>query len=213
VSAGTSSSLILASASPRRRELLARLGIPFEVVPAGVDESVPEVPEDPVQLARDLAHAKAAEIAATRPGYLVLAADTIVVLDGRILGKPGSEAEAWQTLGALRGRPHYVITGVAVARGADIRVDYVLSTIHMRDYGDDEITDYIASGDPFDKAGSYAIQHERFRPVERYEGCYCNVVGLPLILTWQLLLQAGVPVPDLASLDLPDQCRHCPLGR
>jgi septum formation protein len=205
--------LILASASPRRRELLARLGLPFEVLPAGVDESTPEVPADAVELARDLARAKAAEIAAARPDAPVVAADTIVVLDGRILGKPESEDEAWQTLRAIRGRPHYVITAVAVARDADIHVDYALSTVHMRDYADDEIAKYIASGDPFDKAGSYAIQHERFRPVERYEGCYCNVVGLPLIMTWQLLLQAGVPVPDLGSLDLPEQCRPCPLGR
>jgi septum formation protein len=206
-------SLILASASPRRRELLARLRLPFEVLPAGVDESAPEVPVDAVELARDLARAKAAEIAVTRPEAPVVAADTIVVLDGRILGKPESEDEAWETLRALRSRPHSVITAVAVARGADVHVDHALSTIHMRDYAEDEIADYIASGDPFDKAGSYAIQHERFRPVERYEGCYCNVVGLPLIMTWQLLLESGVPVPDLTSLDLPEQCSHCPIGR
>lgn len=205
--------LILASASPRRRELLSFLGLAFTVLPADVDESIPEAMDDPARFARSLAERKARSISERYPRTAVLAADTIVVHDGRILGKPADPAEARQTLHQLRNRPHEVTTAIALAHGDKVWTDHATTNVFMRDYTDEEIERYIASGDPFDKAGSYAIQDPRFRPVDRCEGCYCNVVGLPIVLTQRLLQEASVTVVDLSPPDLPPECHPCPLSQ
>jgi septum formation protein len=204
--------LILASASPRRRELLAYLGLAFSVLPADVDESQPERVDDPSTFARGLAERKARSIADRYPHTAVLAADTIVVADGQILGKPVDEAEARETLGRLRNSPHEVTTAVALAHNSHLWIDHATTSVVMRDYSDEEIAAYIATGDPFDKAGSYAIQDVKFRPVNRCEGCYCNVVGLPIVLTKRLIQEASLTVLDLNPPDLPPECQPCPLS-
>ena len=188
--------LILASSSPRRHQLLTALGIPFTIDVADIDESRVgnESPETHV---RRLAETKARTVAARHPQDVILAADTIVVHQGRILGKPQDAAEARQMLGSLRTAPHQVITAVAVARAGDVISELDTSTVTMRPYTDAEIKAYIASGDPFDKAGAYAIQHPDFAPVARLDGCYAGVMGLPLAVTARLLTAAGLsPDPD-----------------
>lgn len=181
--------LILASASPRRRELLAALGLPFAVQAADVPEPLLEgIPA--AEQAVTLALAKARAVAEQVPHLPVLGADTIVVLDGRPLGKPASAAEARSMLVALRDRPHEVVTGVALIAGGHEQSAHAATTVWMRPYRDAEIEAYIATGDPFDKAGAYAIQHPGFHPVARIDGCYCNVMGLPLWTVRALLLAA-----------------------
>jgi len=220
------SRLILASASPRRRELLARLRIPFDVVPAGIDEE-PDGSR-PVRLARRLAVAKAQAVAARQPDAAVLAADTMVVHNGDVLGKPRDAEEARTMLARLRGRRHRVITAIAVlpagrrpdGRGSPRRplVDHAITVVSMRSYSDGEIDASIARGDPFDKAGAYAIQDPLLRPVSSYEspeggpGCYCNVVGLPLWPALRLLAHAGVDTAPVSTGDLLPQCSACPLA-
>jgi MAF protein len=200
--------LILASASPRRRELLSRLDIPFEVIPANVDEDAPERTPREERIARRLARSKAEAIAASYPGATVLAADTIVVYRGRLLAKPGDEAEARAMLTSLRGRSHRVITGIAVARGRHVAVSHATTRVQMRAYSDDEIARYIERGEPFDKAGGYAIQDPEFHPVDRYDGCYCNVVGLPLAPAIAMLREAGIA---MLPASIPSVCDTCPL--
>jgi nucleoside triphosphate pyrophosphatase len=177
--------VILASASPRRRELLTILGISFRIVAADVDEHT-QPGEVPTALVTRLAETKALTVArrAVAPSglrhgtaqsddaSLVLAADTEVELDGAVLGKPPDGAAARAMLLALRGRAHRVLTGLALALGETI--------VWMRTYTDDEIAAYIATGRPLDKAGAYGIQDAGFQPVARINGCYTNVVGLPL---------------------------------
>ncbi|MFN2114661.1 MAG: Maf family protein [Anaerolineae bacterium] len=186
--------LILASASPRRRQLLSELGVSYEVRPADVDETPMPGESAPDHAAR-LALAKARAVAGTVGSGLVLGADTVVVLDGQILGKPRSPDEALRHVTRLRGRNHQVITAVALV-DADGRewCDSESTVVWIRDFGDDEARRYVESGDPFDKAGAYAIQNEEFRPVSRLEGSRSNVVGLPLRLTARLLAEAGVDV-------------------
>ncbi len=188
--------LILASSSPRRRQLLAALGHPFTIDAADIDESRMGE-ESPAAHVRRLAEEKARAVAARRPQDVILAADTIVVHQGRILGKPKDADDARAMLQSLRNEPHQVITAVAVSRADAIVSDLDVSTIIMRNYSDAEIDAYIASGDPFDKAGAYAIQNAAFAPVARLEGCYAGVMGLPLALTARLLAAAGlVPAPS-----------------
>ncbi|MDE2696126.1 MAG: Maf family protein [Chloroflexota bacterium] len=196
--------IVLASASPRRRELLPALGVTFEVIPADVDES--DTDDDAARLARDLAVRKARAIAADRPADTVIGADTIVVLDGRQLGKPADAAEARAMLEALRGRTHHVVTGVAVVGDGGEATEAVTTAVTMRDYSDDEVTRYIARGEPFDKAGAYAVQDAEFAPAAAVEGCRCAVIGLPLWTLRRLLLDAGV---DAGLPELPD-CLGCP---
>jgi MAF protein len=200
--------LILASASPRRRELLAHLGVPFEVAVSGVDEELHENGRPEAQ-ARRLAQDKAAPISAQHPGAFVLAADTIVVYRGRMLGKPEDPEEARAMLQLLRGRVHRVITGVALATPGHARpkLTHVVSRVRMRPYSDADIQDTIARGVPFDKAGGYGIQDPVLRPVQDCQGCFCSVMGLPLWTVARLLQDAGVAV---ATGDMPDRCRACP---
>ncbi len=191
--------LILASASPRRRELLERLGVPFEVRPSGIEEPLPPGVPAPV-LATSLARAKAADVAARLraagdTAALVLGADTLVVLDGRPLGKPVSRSDARAMLRALRGRSHEVVTAV-VLRDVDPAgrelTEAVVSQVLMRAYTDDEIDAYVATGEPDDKAGAYAVQGAGGHLVSRVDGCYTNVVGLPLRTTARLLQAFGL---------------------
>jgi MAF protein len=203
--------LVLASASPRRRELLAALGLPFAVQPLDVDETPPH-DAAPVDAVRAIVTRKAdAAARLLHADALALVADTIVVHDGALLGKPADAAEAAAMLRALAGREHEVYTAVvAVAR--DRRAIAVPCTqVLMRPLSEDEIAASIAARTPFDKAGGYAIQDEQLRPVERWDGCYCNVMGLPLWTARGLLtaLRTGLPLqpPDTAY----SRCAGCPL--
>jgi septum formation protein len=191
-----SRTIVLASASPRRRELLDRLGLSFVVAPTGVDETrIPS--ESPSQYALRLAAAKARAAAAGAADALVLGSDTIVVLEDEILGKPSSDADAREYLERLRARDHQVLTAVAVYDTADGRLESGTerTRVWMRNYTADEVSAYIDSGDPLDKAGAYAIQHDGFHPVARLEGSRTNVIGLPLGLVRELLDRFGVEVP------------------
>ncbi|MDH3520268.1 MAG: Maf family protein [Myxococcales bacterium] len=190
--------LLLASSSPRRRELLARAGLHFEVRPAQIDEA-PLPRETPSALVARLADAKALDVArqtGTTPARVVLGADTIVVLDDCVLGKPVSEAHAEEMLGRLMGRTHRVITGVAIARSDTLELwrASVESRVSMRMADREEIRAYVASGESQDKAGAYAVQGEGRRFIERIEGSETNVIGLPLDETLELLRAAGVAV-------------------
>ena len=194
--------LILASASPRRRELLGRLGLPFEVQPSGIEEVLlPGVPAP--ALATALARAKVRDVAdrlraAGEIPALVLGADTLVVLDGRPLGKPASRDQARAMLRAVRGRSHEVVTAVVLleAPGGREATDAVTSRVLMRPYADIEIDAYVATGEPDDKAGAYAVQGAGGHLVTRVEGCYTNVVGLPLGTTARLLRAFGLAPAD-----------------
>lgn len=174
--------LILASSSPRRAEILANAGLPFSVLSSAVDES-PYPGEAPAALVQRLANAKADLVTARAVGpAIVLAADTVVVLDDKILGKPRSIEDARHMLQQLSGRTHSVLTGVALVRLPDgDRRQFIESTlVHFRPITDEEISVYLATGEPYDKAGAYAIQGRAGRYIPRIEGCYFNVVGLPL---------------------------------
>jgi septum formation protein len=187
--------LVLASASPRRRELLARAGIAFEVMPAEIDErALPD--EAPHALAERLAREKALAVAGRlgpAPRRLVLGSDTIVVLAGEVLGKPRDAEHAEALLGRLLGRSHDVVTGVAVvdSEGLAPRSLTVTSRVTMHAAGADEIRRYVATGEPLDKAGAYALQGEGRRFVAAVEGSESNVIGLPLEETLALLRAAG----------------------
>lgn len=192
--------LVLASASPRRRQLLNRLGLPYTSLVAPVEEeALHERYIGPVDgLAQWLAEQKALATH-TLPdidGQLVITADTTVILDEEELGKPRNETHAREMLLALRGRKHYVVTGVAVSKMENdklkVRSERCITPVIMRPYTEKEIVDYIATGDPMDKAGAYAIQSTTFQPVKRIEGCYLNVVGLPLCVLVDLLAEFGV---------------------
>jgi septum formation protein len=174
--------LILASSSPRRAEILANAGLPFAVLSSAVDES-PYPGEAPVDLVQRLANAKADLVVARAVGpSIVLAADTVVVLDGKILGKPSSAENARHMLQQLSGRTHSVLTGVALVRLPDgERRQFIESTlVHFRPITDEELSSYLATEEPYDKAGAYAIHGQAGRYIPRIEGCYFNVVGLPL---------------------------------
>jgi septum formation protein len=190
---------VLASGSPRRRELLARAGLRFEVVAADVDERA-RPGESPAAMAERLARAKALAVAqrlGASPKRIVLGADTIVVLGREVLGKPIDADDAVRLLGLLVGRTHRVLTAVAV-RATDrpeVRARVVESRVAMRAATLDEIRRYVASGEPLDKAGAYAAQGEGRRFIERIEGSETNVIGLPLEETLALLAEAGFATP------------------
>ena len=212
-------SLILASASPRRRQLLSWLNLPFEVHVADIDET-PLAHEAPGDYTLRLAKTKAEVVAQRLDGensdsYWVLASDTTVSLDGEILGKPLDETMAYDMLTRLRGRSHQVFTAVALARPElalnssrsqteteAIIAELCVVDVPMRAYSDAEMTVYIQSGDPMDKAGAYAIQHAGFHPVEHLDGCFAAVMGLPLCHVMRLLKRAGVEL----SANMPAHC-------
>jgi septum formation protein len=176
--------LVLASNSPRRRDLLALGGWNFITRPSEVDES--HLPgETPGSYVLRLAESKARtcqQVCTTQEGLTILAADTAVVVEKDILGKPKDRSEAGKMLRRLRSRTHQVYTAIAILRISDgnMSTDLCVSDVPMRAYGEEEIDDYVTSGDPLDKAGAYAIQHPTFHPVERMSGCYASVMGLPL---------------------------------
>ncbi len=204
--------IYLASNSPRRRELLALLGLPFERKAAEIDET-PLPGEEARPYVQRLARGKAQAAAALLPdGGVILAADTSVALDGHILGKPADAAQARCMLGDLRGRTHQVYTALALLRKQDGKLveDVCLSQVWMRAYDDEEMEAYISSGDPFDKAGAYAIQHSGFHPVEHFRDCYANVMGLPLCHLARALrkldLQAAAGLPQACQAALEYTC-------
>ncbi len=204
--------LILASASPRRRRFLEELGLPHTVITADIDETQKRG-EDPLALVRRLAETKARSIAegisaAMRPA-LIIGADTVVVSEGRVLGKPEDEDEAIAMLVQLRQHSHHVHSALALVRvdndgtqQSQIRVNSTVVT--MRHYSNEEIVEYVATGDPLDKAGAYAIQHRSFAPVRALHGCPAGVMGLPLADLRDLLAEQGITV----STPLPPICAH-----
>ena len=189
--------LILASASPRRRELLTQAGFTFEVQPAHIPED-PMANEDPIAYVVRLAREKALAVfghvsggAEAADGLAVLGADTTVTLDKHILGKPEDAEDAARMLRLLSGRTHRVITGVAVVTASSVEVAAEITGVTFLDMSEEEIADYIASGEPMDKAGAYAIQGRAARWIPRIQGDYFNVVGLPISLVSTLLEGAG----------------------
>lgn len=220
--------ILLASGSPRRRELIALLGLPFSITSANVDE-MPHPGEDPATLAVRLSREKArAALSNVQPHsaslwepwpptsnfQILLTADTTVSLDGESLGKPADAAEARSMLTRLRDRSHQVFTAITlvdVATGRQI-TDLGRTDVPLRDFSDADMEAYVATGDPFDKAGSYAIQHNGFNPVVQLNGCYANVVGLPLCHVVRSLRKLGVGPPA----DVPSACQvhlnyECPV--
>jgi MAF protein len=206
--------LTLASNSPRRRKLLSLLGWSFEVIPADINEDR-DPGEPPEGYVCRLAHQKADAITVFNSG-LIVAADTIVVDENEFLGKPTDEEDARRMLKRLRGRVHQVYTGIALMdSGTGQFYEAVCCTdVPMRDYSDAEIDAYIATGDPLDKAGAYAIQHAGFHPVEGLTGCYASVMGLPLCHLLVGFRTLGFNIPE----DLPERCQAlleytCPFFR
>lgn len=194
-------SLILASASPRRFELLNRLGVPFAVSVSGVDEWVPDAMA-PDAMVEELAVRKARAVASAHAHCLVIGADTTVVIDGAVLNKPVDADDARRLLTLLRGRTHEVWTGVAIVDAASgrIEVSAVRSLVRLRAVTDAVIDAYVATGEPLDKAGAYAIQGGAGVFVDGIDGCYANVVGLPLcelavlLQSFDIQVIPGVPI-------------------
>jgi MAF protein len=188
--------IILASASPRRAQLLALMGVSFLTDVSAVDD-------------------KARAVALRHPGRIVLAADTLINFRMRLLGKPQSADEAVAMLRALRAVWHSVITGVAVINGATGQefATVEATRVLMRRYSDTEIAAYVASGDPMDKAAAYAIQNRSFHPVERLDTCYSNVMGLPMCATSELLQQAGYTLPVHGEALRAGECSFCQMAR
>lgn len=181
--------LILASASPRRAELLRNAAIPHEVDPAHVREE-PMPDERPLHYARRLARDKARAVFARHPNDIVLGADTVVVVDEHLLEKPASPEDARRMLGLLSGRTHQVITGVCLVAAGFERTDAEITQVSLGPLTADEIAAYVQTGEPMDKAGAYAIQGIASRWAGRIEGCYFNVVGLPVPRVYRLLRDA-----------------------
>ncbi len=179
---------VLASASPRRQELLAAAGYTFTVRTADVDET-PRSGEAPDAYVARLAEAKARAVLATQPGAVVLGADTTVVVDGDILAKPEDAVDAARMVGRLQGRAHEVLTGVALVAAGWSRVAVAATTVWFAPMSAAEIDAYVASGEPMDKAGAYGIQGRAARYVTRIEGSYSNVVGLPVALVHTMLAE------------------------
>lgn len=176
---------ILASQSPRRKELMGLIGVPFAVRAADIDETM-----DPQKAPRDevaRVSRRKAEATPRNPEDVVIAADTIVVCGGQILGKPKDEADAFRMLRLLSGRDHQVMTGLTVLRGTDCRVCTQITDVHFRELSDGEINRYIRTGEPMDKAGSYGIQGGGALFAEKMVGDYYNVMGLPVCRLYEIL--------------------------
>lgn len=181
--------LILASASPRRRELLAQAGFTFDVITANVPE-LRKAGEDPIRFVTRLAREKAEAVVESNQipcDTMVLGADTIVLVDEEVLGKPNDAADAARMLRLLSGRTHQVITGVCILKGRERQRAAEVTFVRFNSLSDQEIEDYISTGEPLDKAGAYAIQGRAGRWVPRIHGCYFNVVGLPLALVSSMI--------------------------
>ncbi|WP_301860433.1 nucleoside triphosphate pyrophosphatase [uncultured Megasphaera sp.] len=185
--------LILASGSPRRRELLTQMGIAYMVNPSNYREESPKKKE-PEKFVQLQAVGKACDVAAKYPGQWVLGADTIVVADKTILGKPHSKKEASAMLHALSDTKHSVLTGVALVRDSEIHTKVVETKVWFRRLSDSEIDSYIESGEPMDKAGAYGIQGHAASFVDKINGSYTNVVGLPLSQVCKMLRKAKVDI-------------------
>lgn len=187
--------LLLASGSPRRRQFLLELGFDFRVVPSNADESV-KAGEEALAYAQRVARVKAAHASGSIPGAVVLAADTVVTIDGEILGKPADEADFTRIMRSLSGRTHEVITAV-VARviGGETFERAVSTQVSFRSLGPDELAWYWATNEPKDKAGGYALQGRGGAFVSRIEGSHSNVIGLPVPETLELLASAGIKPP------------------
>ncbi len=188
--------VILASSSPRRIELLKQFGIEFEVIPSNVDESIDQslsVEENVMQLAKKKAQEVFNKLGEDSKQSLVIAADTVVFVEGVILGKPSNEDEAFWMLRKISGKWHTVYTGVCIIDGPSERilVEYEKSNVYIKQMSDEEILSYISTKEPFDKAGAYAIQGFGSLIVERIEGCFYNVVGLPLYKVNIMLQKLG----------------------
>ncbi len=201
--------IVLASASPRRRELLGLLGLDFVIEDSGVPEET-DPAESPAESAVRLAREKAEAVASRFADALVLGADTVVVAGREILGKPVDSEDARHMLQLLRNRWHFVITGIALvdSRNGSQEARFVETGVRMTDYSDSEIESYVKTGEPFDKAGSYAVQGLGGRLVARVEGCYTNVVGLPVCEVAEMLRKfdvkvAAVPAPCTDSAGAP----------
>jgi septum formation protein len=186
---------------------VALLGLACRLAPANIDEEAHLVPE-PTVAAVNIAVAKARAVQADAHETIV-AADTLVVIDGEILGKPSDDAAARAMLDRLRARGHLVYTGVVLRQRERVWAGVVSTRVVLRAYAETEVEAYIARGEPFDKAGGYAIQDETFRPVERLEGCYLNVVGLPLCAVAAGLMALGEPV----AAGGPPPCAYCARGQ
>jgi MAF protein len=208
--------LVLASNSPRRRELLALGGWMFSVEVSNVDETR-LADESPGDYVRRLAETKVrAILPKVHEGHIVVGADTAVIVDGDVLGKPVSAREAHEMLVRLRGRTHQVYTGIAVLRAKDgnLLTDVIVTDVPMRNYSDDEMAMYIASGDPLDKAGAYGIQNPDFQPVDHMEGCYASVMGLPLCSLTFLLGRVGISPRANVAGDCQSFLNYqCPVSR
>ena len=187
--------LILASTSPRRRDLLMQVGLNFEVVPSSVEEEHQDG-LSPLEVARTLAREKASDVASRLSSGIVIGADTIVVLEGEILGKPKDPEDAFQILRKLSGRSHDVITALAlidIDSGKMITGEEI-TRVFFKEMIDQEISAYISTGEPMDKAGAYGIQGRGILFVRRIEGCYTNVVGLPMMKLTEMLSEMGVRI-------------------
>lgn len=203
VAADKYSGLILASSSPRRLDLLRNLGVAFAVLPSNLEEIVDET-LSPAELVVDLAVAKAQEVAERIRAFVcgdtvVLGADTLVVVDGTVIGKPASREEAVEMLSRLSGRCHEVYTGVALIRlpGGQVSSAYEVSKVFMRKIDEAEIAAYVQSDEPMDKAGSYALQGAASAFVQRIDGCFTNIIGLPIPLVVRLLRDCGIAILGL----------------
>jgi nucleoside triphosphate pyrophosphatase len=187
--------LILASRSPRRSELLRSLGLEFEVSPSKVEE-ITDPEQSPEQNATKIARDKASWVARLNPGCYVLGADTMVVLDQEIIGQPADDEDAYRILSKLTGKQHRVITGVVLITPESEQYETaVVSTVSIKSASESEIRAYIATGEPLDKAGAYAIQGKGSFLVEAWEGSWSNIVGLPMEALTGLFYKIGFPVP------------------
>jgi septum formation protein len=182
--------LVLASTSPRRISLLKQLGVPFEAVDPGDVEN--SVSKDPVTHVKAHAEAKAEAVAPKYPDRIIIAADTIVVLDGKILEKPRNQEEAKTMLRALCGRTHTVISAITIIKKKHTNTKTEETKVTMKAFTEEEIEAYVATGEPMDKAGAYAAQGVGAFIIERVDGCFYNVVGLPLSLLYDMLRDAGI---------------------
>lgn len=204
--------ITLASSSPRRSKMLTSLGIKFEIIHPNLEESLfLKSTEDPIDIAKNLALAKANIVAGQHTAGTIVGADTIVVMDGEILGKPDSVETAKSMLKLLRGKEHAVITGLAVVEAGTghAALNYRKSRVRMRNYTDEEIDIYIHSGAPFDKAGAYGIQDLAFSPVEQVRGCYLNVLGFPVCVFLKTLKQFGIDPQRTMPIIEPDGIQFC----